>query len=136
MNSYAMNVLSIMKMLSNASNDSSEDVVKDAKSFGFSVKDILDLPTNKSKSANNESTSSSASNTANRVVGQEFKGENSLSLTGNTSIFRPALYFGSNICDTPYTRCLPPFDMTSYSSQIRKSYIFSLKLILIFDFKT
>ena len=43
-------------MLSNASNSS--NVAKDGKTFGFSVKDILDLPNNKSKKANASNCSS------------------------------------------------------------------------------
>ena len=119
---YAMNVLSIMKMLSKASEGSSAAAaaVKDAKTFGFSVKDILDLPTHKSKAGN--SNSSPLTNGTNGMTVLETNSENCLPT--NPSGYHPssaaALYYNSNICDNPYARCLPPYDMFTYSTQLRK----------------
>lgn len=120
---YAMNVLSIMKMLSNASNSSAAGAVKDAKTFGFSVKDILELPTNKTKSANN----SNCSPVANGTQGLEAS-DNCLPSSTTASGYHPtaaALYYNPGICDNPYARCLPPYDMFTYSTQLRKSCLTS-----------
>lgn len=118
---YAMNVLSIMKMLSNASNSSG--AAKDQKTFGFSVKDILDLPNNKSKNANHSSDCSSQTNQTAGVVGLETNGsDNCLPTSANTSGYHPtaaALYYNAGICDNPYARCLP-YEMFPYSTQLRK----------------
>ena len=121
---YAMNVLSIMKMLSNASNSSG--AVKDGKTFGFSVKDILDLPSNKSKNAN--SSNCSSLNNGNGVSGVSSLEPNSsdhcLPSAANTSGYHPtaaALYYNPGICDNPYSRL--PYDMFPYSSQLRKYWL-------------
>ena len=117
---YAMNVLSIMKMLSNASNSSAAGAVKDSKTFGFSVKDILDLPTNKTKSANNSNCSPVANGTSG---GSGLEAGGDLPSNTTTSGYHPsaaALYYNPGICDNPYARCLPPYDMFTYSTQLRK----------------
>ena len=94
---YAMNVLSIMKMLSNASNSSG--AVKDGKTFGFSVKDILDLPNTKSKSANT-SNCSPLNNGSGVSVLEPNSNDNCLSSAANTSGYHPsaaALYYNAGI---------------------------------------
>jgi hypothetical protein len=117
---YAMNVLSIMKMLSNASNSSG--AAKDGKTFGFSVKDILDLPNNKSKTANTSNCSPLTTN-GNGVPPLEPNSSDNFPSSGaNTSGYHPAaaaLYYNPGICDNPYARCLP-YEMFPYSTQLRK----------------
>jgi hypothetical protein len=122
---YAMNVLSIMKMLSNASSASSVGASKEAKTFGFSVKDILDLPTNKIKAngANHKNCSSVANGAASGGGGPalDANGQESGAPTANPTGYHPALYYNApGICDNPYSRCLPPYDMFTYSTQLRK----------------
>jgi len=103
-----------MKMLQNASTSASKD-----RTFGFSVKDILDLPTNKSIRANPNSSPITNGSSALTLDGS---GDNCLT-SANSAAYHPAaaaLYYSAGICDNPYARWLPPSDMFTYSTPLRK----------------
>lgn len=101
-----------MKMLTSASSASKD------RSFGFSVKDILDLPSTKPPRSNPNS--SPISNGASSLL--DANGDNCLS--SNSPAYHPAaaaLYYTAGICDNPYARWLPPpSDMFAYSTSLRK----------------
>ncbi len=111
--SYAVNVLSIMKMLTNAGTSASKD-----RTIGFSVKDILDLPTHKSSRAN----PNSSPITNGTSLALDGNSDNCLT-SANSAAYHPAaaaLYYSAGICDNPYARWLPPSDMFTYSTPLRK----------------
>lgn len=93
--------------------------------FGFSVKDILDLPSN-IKTARS---SSSATVNSGQLALSSLTGTGDGDATTAAclpppppSTYHPAaaaLYY-SAACDNPYARWLPPSDMFTYSTPLRK----------------
>lgn len=109
--SYPANVLSVMKMLTNGNSSTNERV------FGFSVKDILDLPTHKSvhKPINNNS------NQTVNISSKPSIDRNENCLTNRETAYHSsaaAMYYNN-----PYNRWLPQSDISSYSSPLRECNI-------------
>ena len=128
--SSGYNVLSIIKMLSQAVQASVEaqgSAASKERSFGFSVKDILDLPStkllNNNKSINfspnldstTDSPVSSVSSVNVNVPPYHIPPPSSAAAAS-------ALYYSTGLCDNPYARWLNPHSdsVFAYSTTLRK----------------